>query len=589
MEEKLESSEDMTMETATLDLDAHSTMQSVQKGAVIEGTVVMVDNESVWVNVGYKSEGKILLEEFDTPPVEGEKFPVVVLTTHGKSGELVVSKKRALSRVMRKTLEDAFETGALVSGKIVKEAKGGMMAEFDGVPGYVPLSHLELSRVQDPKQYIGKIFDFKIIKVDKGKNFSVVASRRDILSAKREEDIQEVFSRIKEKDVIEGTVSGISRFGVFVDIGGMDGLISLGDLSWNKQAKASSLVSIGDKVKVKILKINTEKHQVSLSLKDLEPDPIHSFSEAHNVGDVVEGKVVKLENFGAFVSLAGGIEGLLHISELSWTKKINHPKQVLETGSEIQVKILGIDKEKRRISLGFRQLLQNPFDSIEEDFPLASKHTGKIVNITEFGIFVELSNGIEGLVRKEDLSWDKKDNDAKKQFSVEDMVEVQILSIDKKNKKIGLGIKQLEENPLAVFSYNNPPGSKMTGKVTRVSDFGAFVELSPGIEGLVHISKLSNKKVDKVEEVVKVGDSVNVKLLNIDMNSSKISLSIKDYNKDVEKELVNQYKSEDKGTFRLGDMIDLSSINNKGNDKGNDKGNKKKTDKLKTESKKNQG
>lgn len=535
--------------------------QELSKGILVKGTVVQIDDEYVWVDVQYKQEGKIKLEEFDTPPEENDEIEVKIISLRDKYGDLLVSKNAASRDKMRSVLQDAYEKDEVLTGRVKAEAKKGLKVDFDGVEAYVPLSHMELGKALPEQNYIGNEYEFKIIQLEHRRNgLSVVASRRKILEERKEDRVKEVFEKISVGDVIEGTVKNLARFGVFVDIGGMDGLIHIDNLSWQRNVRPSEIAKPGDQLKVKVVEMNREQQRIGLSLKDLQEDPFVNFAAEHKVGDEMDGKVVKLETFGAFIEVAPQIEGLLHVSELSWTKRIGHPKQVLAPGQTVRVKLLGIDPQERRISLGYRQLMENPYDSMEQDYPVGSQHSGKISRITDFGIFIELPSGIDGLVRNEDLSWDKKNKDARQEFNPGDMVEVRVLSVDPGKKKIDLGIKQLVENPFEKFKFDHPVGSRIEGKVTNIVDFGAFVELAPGIEGMIHISHLSDKRVENVTDVLQEGEQVKVKILEIDENTGKISLSIKDYHKDEEMAVISQHKGTDSGTFRLGDMIDLSDL-----------------------------
>ena len=532
------------------------------KGEILEGTVITVDEkgQTVWIDLNAKSSGIAALDEFEEAPAEGDKVSVMVLSTSGIDG-VKVSKRAADSRKMRQVVEKAYEDNETITGKVTKKAKNGLKVDFSGIEAYVPLSHMDLGRIGNQDAYIGQTYDFKIIKLERrGKNISMVVSRRELLEKERGERMKEIFETVNVGDVVEGIVKNITRFGIFVDIGGMDGLIAHEDISWQRGQSAKDIVSPGDTIDVQITLMDEERQRIGLSLKALQEDPLNDFCERHAEGDVIEGKVVKLESFGAFVELEPGVEGLLHVSELSWTRRINHPKEVVQVGSTINVKLLAIDRENRRLSLGYRQLMANPYETIDLDYPLGTKHTGQIMRITDFGVFVKLPTDIEGLVRKEDISWDKKDSDVLSQFTPGEMVEVQVLKVDKKGRKIGLGVKQLQDNPMAIFKFKNPPGTKTTGTVKRLEDFGAFVELEEGIEGLVHISQIADKRVEKVSDALKEGDKVNVKILSVDEDSGKISLSIKDYDKDIENELISQHKGDDKGTFRLGDVIDLSKL-----------------------------
>jgi len=532
------------------------------KGEIFEGTVITVDEKAslVWIDLNAKSSGIAALEEFDTPPVEGDEVSVMILNTSDIDG-VKVSKRAADSRKMRQVVQKAYKDNETITGKVTKKAKNGFKVDFNGIEAYLPLSHIDLGRIGNQDAYIGENFDFKIIKFEqRGKNISIVVSRRELLEKEQAGRMKEIFESLHVGDVVAGVVKSITRFGTFVDIGGMDGLIAHEEISWQRGQSAREIVSPGETIDVQISLIDEERQRVGLSLKALQDDPFIGFCEQHAEGDVIAGKVVKLESFGAFIELEAGVEGLLHVSELSWTRRVNHPREVVQVGVTINVQLLRIDRDNRRLSLSYRQLVRNPYDTVDTDYPLGSRHTGQIMRTTDFGVFVKLPTDIEGLVRKEDISWDKKESDALSLFSPGELVEVQILKVDKKARKIGLGVKQLQDNPMAIFKFKNPPGTKTTGVVKRLEDFGAFIELEAGIEGLVHISQIAEKKVDRISDSLKEGDTVNVIILSVDEDNGKISLSIKDYDRDIESELITQHKGDDRGTFRLGDVIDLSQL-----------------------------
>lgn len=541
-----------------------ATPQELHKGQIVDGLVVQIDDSFVWVDVDSKSEGRIPKDEFETLPEEGST--IAVRLERSEDGIPVFSYKRAAAEMGRRKLKKAFEEGTVLRGKVVREVKSGVRVDFGGIEGYVPMRLLDIRSVQSAEYYIGQEFDFKIIEFAQGQrgrnSLSIVASRRELLEAEREQKTDEVFSRYQVGDEVEGVVRNITKSGVFVDIGGFDGLIRLDDLAWKRGVNPRDIVNPQQTVRVRIVQMDPETKRVGLSLKDLTPDPFVQFCDEVRDGDVLQGTVVKLENFGAFVRLRDGIEGLLHISELSWTRRIGHPKEVLSVGSTIDVKILGIDYDERRISLGFRQLQDNPYDNLERDFAINTRHTGRISRITEFGIFVELPNGVEGLVRKEDIGWERgAANDLESRFVPGEMVEVRVINLDARKRKIGLGIKQLQDNPLEVFRFSHPVGSRMSGTVTRIVDFGAFVDVGNGLEGLIHISNLAEKRVERVADVVKAGDTVEVKVIEIDSDKNKIGLSIKDLNRDTERETISQMRGgEESGTFRLGDVLDLSKL-----------------------------
>jgi small subunit ribosomal protein S1 len=537
--------------------------QDVRKGQIVEGHIVQIDDSYIWVDVDSKSEGRVSLDEFTTLPKEGDS--IMVRYERSEEGIPIYSYKRAAAEVARRTLKQAFDEGTIVRGKVVREVKSGVRVDFGGLEGYVPMRLLDIRSAKSPEQYIGQEFDFKIVEYSQGQrgrnSLSVVASRRELLESEREQKTGEIFAQHKLGDVIEGTVRNITKNGVFVDIGGFDGLIRFDDLSWKRGVNPREIVQPNEKISVKIIQMDQESKRVGLSLKELSENPFDQYCREFHEGDVVQGKVVKLESFGAFVRLRDGVEGLLHISELSWTKRIVHPKEVIAVGSDIQVKILAIDYDEKRLSLGFRQLQQNPFDSIGQDYTVDSRHTGRISRLTEFGIFVELPSGVEGLVRKEDVTWERGGaGELESRYVPGEMVEVRVISLDVKKRKIGLGIKQLQDNPVEVFGFNHPVGSKLQAAVSRIVDFGAFIDLGNGLEGLLHISNLADKRVEKVTDVVNVGDTVEVKVIEIDAAKNKIGLSMKSIDIESASTALSQPRVEENGTFRLGNVIDLSKF-----------------------------
>ncbi len=552
--EEVESSENMQLEAMELNAP-----KQLRKGQTTEATVVMIDDEFVWVDLQSKYEGKIRKDEFTTLPNENDVF--TVLYKGSDSNGAIVSKRDAEKAVMREALYESYENDGVIKGRVSAKAKNGLIVDFNGIEGYAPMSHMELRRLLAAEHYIGNEYEFKILKLEtRGRRISLVVSRKDLLKVGHEVAIATVFDNMNVGDVVEGVVRSLRPIGAFVDIGGVDGLLRVSDMSWKRGISPKNIVQENETVKVKIISMDKEKERIALSIKALESDPFVAFCEENIEGGVVDGKVVKLEVFGAFVEVAAGVEGLLHVSELSWTQRVNHPKDILQVGAEIQVKILKIDSKERRLSLGYRQMLANPYDTFDLDYPVGTKHTGKIVKVLDFGAFVALPSGVEGLLRKEDVSWEKGSNNSLDKLVAGEMIEVVVLRCDKKNRKIALGLKQMVDNPYGTFKFDNPVGSKVTGKVVKITDFGAFVELAPGIEGLLHISELSDKRVESVEDVVKVGEEVKVKILDLDEVKQKISLSIKAYDKESQKEMVNKFQGTDSGTFKLGDIMDLSGL-----------------------------
>ena len=485
----------------------------------------------------------------------------MIINTENREGKLVLSKQKADELVSWEILKKSYRDKLPVEGKIVEKTKGGLNVDVLGFSAFCPLSQLDIKKTQNVDGYIGKVFLFKIDKID-GKN-NIVVSHRKYLEEEKKKNIENFFNTKKPGDIVEGKVKEIVNYGAFIDLGDLDGLLHSSDISWRKVNSTRKYLNKGETIKCMILSMDKESKKVSLGIKQLMPDPWENFTEKYEKGKKYKGTVTKLTNFGAFVELEEGIEGLLHISELSWTRRIKHPKEILSVGDIVDVMLLGYDLSKRNISLGLKQVLPNPWDEIDVQYPVNSKIKGRITRITKFGVFVEIEEGIEGLLHIDDISWTKPSKSVLDSFKLGQNIEVLVLDVDKENKKIRLGLKQLSENPWQTLKTRHPVGSVVTGTVTSIKDFGVFISVDKDIEGLIHISQLSNEHVDNPEDIYKIGDKIKAVVVNIDENKKKLTLSVREYLNHLEHKEIEKYLEDDErdtGTFSLGSIIKLNNI-----------------------------
>jgi small subunit ribosomal protein S1 len=534
---------------------------SFGEGQIVEGTIVGVAADVVFVDIGYKSEGEIALSEFVQKPSLGESIKVMIVRTETRDGKLILSKQRAEEVVEWDRLMSALRDGTSVDGKVVDQVKGGFTVDLKCVRAFLPLSQCMMRKTEDPKSVIGKVLSFKIEKID-GKS-NVVLSQRRHVEELRERMLTDFFLARKEGDIVEGVVKNIVTYGAFVDLGGIDGLLHVNDIAWGRVQDPKKYLKTGDKLNLKVLTLDSQNKKVSLGLKQLTPDPWETFEQRYEKGMKCEGVVKKLTNFGAFIELEEGIEGLLHVSELSWTKRINLPKDVLKEGDRVEIMVLDFDMKKKNVSLGLKQVLPNPWDTIDQKYPIGLKASAKINTITKSGIFVELEEGIEGFLSSENVSWTKQGKNIGETYQKGDMIDVVVLSFDKEYRKIQVGMKQLSENPWATLKNLYPKGSTVTGKITSVTDFGVFVRVNEEIEGLIHVSHLSRERVENPSLLFKVGDEVTAVVLVIDLDRNKVTLSIKDYLNMQEKQDLKKYLEDDvtkTGSVQLGNLIDWTKI-----------------------------
>ena len=506
-------------------------LQEVQEGEVIQGRVIHIGPEFVTVDIGFKSEGQVPLREFqgkDGHPMVsvGDSVNVFVEKKELESGLLSLSKEKADKFRFWEEISRAWNEDQVIEGKIVSRIKGGLTVDI-GVLAFLPGSQIDIRPIRNLEKLIGSNFRFKIIKLNRRRG-NVVLSRRVLLEKERESLRQKTLENLQEGQIIEGVVKNITDYGAFIDLGGIDGLMHITDISWRRINHPSDVLTIGTKIKTKILQFDRENQRVSLGLKQITPDPWENLATKFPVGSRVKGKVTSITDYGAFVQLQEGVEGLVHVSEMSWTKRVRHPSKILSVGDEVEVMVLDVNQEQKRISLGLKQVTPNPWDTIAERYPVGTKILGRIKNITDFGIFIGIDEGIDGLVHISDISWIQHLKHPAELYKKGQEVQAIVLNIDKENKRFSLGIKQIQKNPWDDVHHRFKVGQLVKGKVTNVTKFGAFVELETGIEGLVHLSEISADRVEKAGDVVKAGDEIQAVVINVDPKKHKVGLSIKD-------------------------------------------------------------
>ncbi|MBH1988902.1 MAG: 30S ribosomal protein S1 [Myxococcaceae bacterium] len=502
----------------------------VLEGEIVSATVLSVGRDFVSVDIGYKSEGLIAASEF--PSVNGEiqiqvgdKVDVMVESREDESGHLILSKDKADRVKVWDEISLACERDEIVEGTVTGRVKGGLQVDI-GVRAFLPGSQVDLRPIRNLDKMIGERFQFKVIKFNK-KRGNIVLSRRSLLEREREEKRGSTLQFLAEGAILDGTIKNMTDYGAFVDLGGVDGLLHVTDMSWGRIQNPSELFQVGSPVRVKVLKYDPEHERVSLGMKQIQEDPWLGAPQEFLVGTQVKGKVVSLTDYGAFVELKPGIEGLIHVSEMSWTKRVKHPSKVLNIGDEVNAMVLDIDQTNKRISLGIKQIEPNPWTLLENKYPVGTVIRGQIRNLTDFGIFIGIEDGIDGLVHISDLSWTHRVKHPSEVFQKGDEVEAVVLNIDVDNERFSLGIKQLHEDPWGRIPHVYPRGARVKGLVSKVTDFGAFIEIEPGIDGLCHVSEFSDEHIQNPHEFVKPGDEVEVMIIDIDSEDRKIGLSMK--------------------------------------------------------------
>jgi small subunit ribosomal protein S1 len=531
--------EEMTEEdkAAAAEMESYfeKSLRKFKEGEVISGKVLLVSKGLVTVDVGFKSEGHVNLDEFPESEKNlkvGDTIEVFLERAEDNDGIVVLSKEKANKIKIWDQLVKAYEDEHIITGTVVAKAKGGLTVDI-GLKAFLPGSQIDLRPVRNLEKLIGEKFHMKIIKMNK-KRGNIVLSRRILLEEQRQQARVDTLQKMEEGNLVEGIVKNITEYGVFIDLGGIDGLLHITDMSWGRVNHPSEMFSIGDKVKVMVLKYDKEKERVSLGLKQCTQDPWVDVEKKYPVGTRISGKVVSITDYGAFVELEKGIEGLVHISEMTWSRQPKHPNKIVALGDNVEAVVLTLDKEKKRISLGMKQIEPNPWEDIEKKYPIGVKVEGTVRNLTDFGAFVELEDGVDGLIHISDLSWNKKIKHPSETLKKKEKVQAMVLSIDKENCRISLGVKQLAPDPWEDLVKAYPIGTEVGGAIIKVTGFGAFAEFGDGLEGLIHISQLSSKKVTHPEKVVKVGDAIKAKVIKVDTANKKIGLSIKAYEEDLD-------------------------------------------------------
>ncbi len=535
-------------------------LKPLEEGQILKGTVIDITPDHVTVDVGYKSEGQIPIREFlrrdkRVDVKTGDHIEVLLEKIDSEEGFLVLSKEKADKLTIWRDISRSCREGEVMEGEIVAKVKGGLSVDLGGVVAFLPGSQIDLKPVRDLDGLIGSRLRFKVIKFNRKRN-NIVLSRRVLLEEERKQQREETLKHLQEGEIIEGTVKNLTDYGAFVDLGGIDGLLHITDIAWGRIGHPSEKLAVGDRIKVKVLHFDREKEKVALGLKQILPDPWESVAEHYPPGSRVKGKVVSLTDYGVFVELEEGVEGLVHVSEMTWAKKMKHPSKVVHVGDQVAAVVLDCDPIKRRISLGMKQMEPNPWDVIEQKYPIGTRVTGRVKTVTDFGVFIGFEENVDGLIHVSEMSWTKKIKHPSELFKKGQEVEAVVLNIDRKNERFSLGIKQLTPDPWKEVGRRYRKGDVVTGRVTNVTDFGAFVELEEGIEGLIHVSEISREKIEKPSDVLKVGDAVNAMILHVDAGERRIGLSMKSLKDRMDKADVEKYMSaQEFTTSNLGELI----------------------------------
>ena len=530
-------------------------LDQVEEGQLITGHVIEVGPETVFVDVGLKSEGRIPLDEFDKPPHVKDEVNVVLLRKEGRHGEVVVSKRKADEQVVWRALKESGESGEPVQGRVSRKIKGGYEVDLGAdLRAFVPFSKVDVMRVRDEDAYIGLETRFFVEQLYNRGKVNIVLNRKSWLEREARKKRDQFYESAAVGDVYRGMVKTFTSFGAFVDLGGFDGLLHVNDMRWGHVASPKDAVVIGEEVNVKVIRIDRETQKVNLSLKHFTPDPWTTFEERYGVEDVVTGKVSKITDFGAFIEIEPGIEGLLHISDMSWVRKIGHPREVLGGGDEVQVKILEYDLERGKLSLGLKHVLPNPWDTVEERFPPGKVVKGSVRNITSYGAFVQLEEGIDGLLHVEDMSWTKKVRNPGSVVQSGQEIDVAVVDLDKKARRIRLGLKQLSDDPWASLARAFKRGSVIEGDVSSKTDFGVFLRVQGGIEGLIANNQLAEPiggAIDKMRDEINVGDHLKAVVTEVSADKQRLSLSLRELQRREERQELVKYIHDDEEPDRV--------------------------------------
>ena len=542
---------------AALDNYSNSDFGDLEEGSLTTGEIVQIDDATVLVDVNFKSEGQIPTSEFrdiagNITVKVGDKIDVYVVRKNEMEGTITLSFEKAKRMQVFDQLERVQENNETISGKIMRRIKGGYTVDIGGVEAFLPGSHVDLRPVPDMDALVNQEYEFRVLKINRRRS-NVIVSRRVLLEEERDNKRQQLLETLSEGQIVQGKAKNITEYGVFVDLGGLDGLLHITDMSWRRIRHPKELISLGQDLTLKVLSFDRENCKVSLGLKQLVPDPWEAISTRFPVNSKVVGKVTNLVDYGAFVELEPGVEGLVHISEMSWTRKLRHPSQLIHTGDEVEVVVLGVDAEKKRISLGMKQVRPNPWELVAEKYPEGTILEGTIKNITEFGMFIGIEDGIDGLIHVSDISWTKKIRHPSEVYKVGDTVQAKVLTVDQENEKFTLGIKQLVEDPWTHVPTTYPVGCTVKGIVTNITDFGLFVEVEEGVEGLVHVSELGLKKVKTPAEMFQEGQEIEAKVIHVSAEERRLGLSIKQTREEKGKEY--HTGPQEAGSQNLGDLL----------------------------------
>ena len=533
----------------------NKTLQNFTEGEVVRGTVVEVSADRVLMDIGYKSEGSVLVDEFPDPGnlTVGDQFDVYIEAPEDENGMPVLSKMKA-DRIKNWThIQRVYEDDGIIDGKIMRRVKGGLKVDI-GIDAFMPASQLTWRPTGDLEKYIGQTLQFKIIKLTKRRR-NVVVSRRKLLEEQRAGEKSRLLSTIQIGQIINGEVKNITDFGAFVDVGGIDGLLHVTDMSWGRVKHPSQAVSVGQRIDVVVLNFDPHTERISLGLKQKTQNPWRSAAQRYPVGGVIRGRVVSMTDYGAFIQLEEGIEGMVHVSEMSWTRRVRHPSEILSLDSDVDVMVLSVDSEAEKIALGIKQTTPNPWIEISQRYPVGSVVKGLIRNLTDYGAFVQIEEGIDGLLHVSDISWTKKVAHPSEVLERGQEIDVKILSIDPQNEKISVGLKQLERDPWEAVIESTPIGSHVEVEIAKLVSFGAFARLENGIEGLIHVSEISTDRVQKPEDVLSVGDRVKAKVIGIDPIERKIALSIREYQRDLDARAQAEYAQSKDQAVSVGDVV----------------------------------
>ncbi|MGA7618051.1 MAG: 30S ribosomal protein S1 [Candidatus Binatus sp.] len=535
-------------------------LKAPRPGDVLIGRVLLITRDSVIIDINYKCEGQVPLAEFldheGHPTVrEGDEVDVYFEGTETENGTVMLSHAKAEKFKVWRELDKAFQSETPVEGVVLGKVKGGLKVDI-GVPAFLPGSHVDIRPARNLDRYVGQRGRFRILKFNRARG-NVVVSRRSVLERERASLKEQTLKVLEEGVILEGTVKNITDYGAFIDLGGIDGLLHITDMAWGRLQHPSEVLKVGDKVKVVVLKYDAERERVSLGMKQIMPDPWTKVAEAYPPGTRIKGKVVSVTDYGAFVEIEKGVEGLIHVSEMSWSKRAVHPSKVVNPGDFVEVQVLGVDEANRRISLGLKQTEANPWEELGHKHPIGSRVKGKVKSITDFGVFVEIEPGIDGLVHISDLSWTKKIRHPSEVCKKGDELEATVLGIDVENERVSLGVKQLSTDPWDTVAERYPLNTRIHGKVSSVADFGVFVEIEEGIEGLIHISQLSNERVDKPSSLYKVDDALEALVVQLDPKERRIGLSIKALKQHEEREEMQAYlkREHEAARFSMEDIL----------------------------------